>query len=133
MLLKRFARYVLFAGILFAIFYFLHAYMLEKLGAVHSFSLFNVYLFNSLFSVCIAILFDVLATFTTRFKDQLGFLYLAGMIAKIGLFCIIFKEALFTGTQLTKWDSLSLLIPIFIYLFFEVFVLAKILNRKPSI
>ncbi|MAW96031.1 MULTISPECIES: DUF6168 family protein [unclassified Leeuwenhoekiella] len=133
MLIKRLASYVLIAVVLFITFYFLHGYVVQKVGAIHPFSLFEVYVFNFLFSIITVVIFDLLATYTIRFKDQLGFLYLATMIAKIGLFCIVFKESLFAGVPLTKGDSLSLLIPIFLYLFYEVYILAKILNRKPSI
>ena len=102
MLIKRLASYVLIAVVLFITFYFLHGYVVQKVGAIHPFSLFEVYVFNFLFSIITVVIFDLLATYTIRFKDQLGFLYLATMIAKIGLFCIVFKESLFAGVPLVQ-------------------------------
>lgn len=125
-------RLLLYIGIAIAIFlaaYYQHSYVLWIQEINTPFSLLNVYLFQAIASLLLIVFFEGLASLTTRFKDQLGFLYLGSIVVKMLFFCIIFRRVLFSTVVLTKADSLSLLIPIFIFLFYEVYFMIKILNR----
>ncbi|WP_035899890.1 DUF6168 family protein [Leeuwenhoekiella sp. MAR_2009_132] len=130
MLIKRLLNYFVIIAVLFFLGYFLHSYIIETNDLSHPFSLLHIYLFQAIATLIICGSFEILATFSKRFAEQLGFIYLATMVGKIGLFCLVFNNILFSDIILTKPDSLSLLIPIFIYLFYEVIVITKILNRN---
>ena len=116
--------------LLLLITYNLHFYATTSLEIYHPYSLWAVYLFQAIVSVLLVVCFELLASLTTQFKDQLGFLYLGSMALKIMLFYIIFRDVLFSSIVLSRADSLSLLIPIFIFILYEVLVIVKILNRE---
>ena len=130
MLTKRLVTYLVIIAALFLLGYFIHTAVLSRLEIEHPFSLLNIYLFQSIATLVICVGFELIASFSKRFSDQLGFIYLATMIGKIGMFCLVFKNTLFSGVALSKAESLSLLIPIFIYLIYEVIAITKILNRN---
>ena len=109
--------------------YLIHKTAVARLDLVHPYDLRAVYIFQAVASVLLVIAFELVATFSGQFKDQLGFLYLGSIALKMMLFCIVFREVLFSSVAMSKEDSLSLLIPIFIFLFYEVLILVKILNR----
>lgn len=128
-MVKRLLFYSIIALVLFLTAYYLHAYVVQTSEIKTSFELRDVYLFQAIFSLIIVLTFELLATYTTPFKDQLGFLYLVSMAVKVLFFCIFFRQLLFSSISLSKSDSVSLLIPIFIFLFYEVLIIVKILNR----
>lgn len=132
-MVKKILLYTVIAIVLFLIAYNVHFYFTTNLNIHHPFRVWDVYLFQAVASLLLVIAFELLASLTTKYKDQLGFIYLASIALKVMLFCILFREVLFSSVILSKSDSLSLLIPIFIFLFYEVFFIAKILNRSTYI
>ncbi len=129
-LTKRIFLYTAIAAILLFLSYTPHSYVLEAAVSKLPFDLIKVYTFQAAASLLLIISFDLIATLSKSYKDQLSFLYLGGMALKIAAFCIVFRDLLFSSVSLTKMDSVSLLIPIFIFLFFEVVIIVKILNRS---
>lgn len=130
MLVKRLLTYTTVAIALFFACYYQHAYVVGVSEENLPFNLFDVYLFQAAASLLLVLSFELLASLTKEFRDQLGFIYLGAMALKIVLFCVIFRDVLFTNIRLSNLDSLSLLIPIFIFIFFEVVIISKILNRS---
>ncbi|WP_369798294.1 DUF6168 family protein [Cellulophaga sp. Hel_I_12] len=88
----------------------------------------NVYLFHFFFSLVICIIFLVLSNIS-KFKDQLGFIYLANLLLKIFFFVILFQNLIFTEMIMTKLERISLLIPVVLFLSFEVFFISRILRK----
>lgn len=127
---KSILSYILVGLILLAITFLAHSFVVNQNNINHPFSLFDVYLFQGSATIFICVVFEIINRKVKQLSDQLGFIYLGVMVLKIVIFCIVFKSVVFSDIQLTKIDSASLLIPIFIFLFFEVYVIAKILNRE---
>ena len=130
MLQKRILQYATYCFIVLIIGYAIHYLTLGYFEIVHPYTLWKIYLFQCLATLAICASFEVIATKFPTFKDQLGFLYLGAMVLKVGIFSLFFSEILFSSLVLSKIDSLSLLIPIFLFLFLEVVIIVKILNRN---
>lgn len=122
-------RFGLSFSLLFASSFFLHFIVTEQLNVNLSFDLFHIYSFHFLFSLAICCAFLFLSNIE-KWSTQLGFIYIFALITKLVFFCVIFKNLLFQNESIGKVDSFNLLIPLFIFLFFEVFFIIKILNDK---
>ena len=130
MLQKRIFQYAILCGLVLIIGYTIHHFILDFLQIEHPFALWQIYLFQCLATLALCASFEVIAQKSKKYKDQLGFLYLGAMVLKIALFSIFFSSILFSSLVLSRTDSLSLLIPIFLFLFLEVVIIMKILNRN---
>ena len=126
---KRLVSYLVSAIVLFFIAYSLHTYLLQISGEMPPYNLLSIYLFQAIASLLLVLIFELLA-YTEQYNDQLGFLYLGSMAIKMVFFSIFFKDVLFSSIVLSKMDSLSLLVALFIFIFYEVFFIVKILNRN---
>ena len=87
-----------------------------------------LYLFHSIFTFLLTFVLSLLIV-NHKFKDQIGFLYLASMVLKLILFCVFFKSHIFNQNSFTNTESANLLIPMTLMLFFEILFLSKLLNR----
>lgn len=130
MLIKKLLFYTLVILGLLIITYNVHFYLTAHFEIYHPYSLWPVYVYQAIASYVLVIVFELLASLTKEFKDQLGFLYLGSMAIKVLFFCVLFRDVIFFGPDLSKIDSVSLLLPIFIFIFYEVIVIVKILNRE---
>lgn len=130
MLQKKILHYTLLCGLVLAGGYAIHNFILNHFNVEHPFNLWNIYLFQGIATFILCASFEFISQKSQQLKDQLGFLYLAAMAVKVGLFCIFFQNILFSSLVLSKTDSASLLIPIFLFLFLEVMIIVKILNRN---
>ncbi len=111
--------------------FYLHKIILSQITINLPFSLKEVYTFYAGFSLLLCTSFLLLSR-TEKFKDQLGFLYLVSVALKIILFCIIFREYIFTQDSFTEQESINLLIPMILMLVLEVFFISKLLkNTRP--
>ncbi|WP_366144548.1 DUF6168 family protein [Algibacter sp.] len=122
-------RFGISFSFLFASSFFFHSTILEHFNINLRFELFHIYSFHFLFSFiicCLFLFFSNLEKWTT----QLGFIYIFALITKLLFFSIIFKNFIFQNEIITKIDSLNLLIPLFLFLFLEVYFIVKILNDK---
>lgn len=104
--------------------YFLQSLMFADLR----FDLMEVYLFHALASSSIYVILDLFSK-TRKFGDQIGFLYLGTLFLKVAFFVGVFHDSIMSINEMTKKEGLSLLLPLFIFLFLEVFFVARILNR----
>lgn len=130
MLQKKILYYTLLCGLVLVAGYAIHNFILNHFNVEHPFNLWNIYLFQGIATLILCASFEFISQKSQQLKDQLGFLYLAAMAIKVGLFCLFFNSILFSSLVLSKTDSLSLLIPIFLFLFLEVLIIVKILNRN---
>lgn len=121
---KRIIRFVLVIAALFAISYNLHNHFITE---VLSFSLFQVYLFHAIAAILIYTIIEFVAK---ELANQAGFAYLTGMFLKIGIFILVFKEAVFDKEDLLMVERLALVISFFLFLIVEVVAVAKLLNSK---
>ena len=126
---KKFIEYTISFGVLFFLGLYIQSYYVEKQSITLFFSLVKVYLFHFIFSLLVCGVFFILSSKEKLFQ-QLGFIYLGVLMLKIILFCGVFYNPIFTIEKLPKIDSISLLIPIALFLILEVFFIAKILNKK---
>ncbi len=129
MLLKKIISTSVILLIIYGITLSLHHYIITWTNSTLSYSLTEVYNFQAGFSLLICLNILIIANISDKFKQQIGFLYLLTIVLKVVFFSLAFKEVLFSDLALTKTDSLSLLIPIFIFLTYEVVIISKILNN----
>lgn len=130
MLSKKILRYTLLCSLVFVIGYAVHSAILNYFDVQHPFTLWKIYLFQCLATLILCSSFEIISQKSTKYSDQLGFLYLGAMVLKVLLFCVFFSAILFSDPALSKLDSISLLIPIFLFLFLEVIIVVNILNKK---
>ena len=126
-MVKNLITYILIFAIVGVSTYLLHNNFIEEKNISLPFSLKKVYLFFVLFSLVICFLFKV-GSVINKIKEQLGFIYLGTIIFKIIVFAVIFYKSVFE-VDLTNAQRIALIIPMAIFLFIEVFFVAKILNK----
>lgn len=130
-MVKDIFKYLIVFSFLFILSFKIHALILNNIGIKLSYSLLPIYVFHSAFSFFICTVLRVLSV-NYKILQQLGFIYLISLILKIVTFSIVFNNYVFGDKDLTKNESLSMLIPIAIFLILEVYFIAKILNKKYS-
>lgn len=128
-MIKQLVAYIIVAALLYFVGLNAHELLLDKNEIYLSFSLQKVYVFHVTFSllVCIAFLF---LSKVDKIFNQLGFIYLGVLAFKLVFFSMVFYNEVIDSKNLSKTESLSLIIPLFIFLSFEVFCLIRIMNKK---
>lgn len=124
---KNLVTYILVFASVGVLSYLLHNNFIEEKNIFLPFSLKKVYLFFVLFSLVICSLFKI-GSVINKIKEQLGFIYLGTIIFKITVFAVIFYQSIF-AIDLASAQRIALIIPMAIFLFIEVFFVAKILNK----
>lgn len=112
---------------------FILAYVLHTMAIGNGFHpkkdiLFSVYGFHLVFSLVVVIAFQFLSTLQ-KVKDQLGFIYLAVMAAKLGLFMVLFSSYFFGEDATSTVSHDNFLVPVFLGLACEVTFLARTLKN----
>lgn len=117
----------------FTILYFvlqnIHSSLLAKKEIYLAFSLEKIYLFNAGFSALVCINILLLST-VNKFKEQLGFIYLVTLFAKIILFSATFYKSIIKVDEMQMVEKLSMLFPLLIFLLTEIIFIAKLINQK---
>lgn len=126
--MKQLITYALAFAITFLFFYLLHYNIVNKETPL-PFSLYEMYLFHAISSFIISSLFSIISK-NENILNVLGLFYLLTILLKLGLFAIIFEPVF--KAELSKMESLHLLMPMFIFLFLEVFFISKILSKNTS-
>ncbi|MBL85391.1 MAG: hypothetical protein CMO82_01890 [Winogradskyella sp.] len=124
---KNLITYILVFASVGVLSYLLHNNFIEEKNISLPFSLKKVYLFFVFFSLVICSLFKI-GSVINKIKEQLGFIYLGTIIFKITVFAVIFYKSVFE-VDLSNAQRIALIIPMAIFLFIEVFFVAKILNK----
>lgn len=124
---KRFVLYTGFVVIIALLLYFAHTYLLSTSKSSISFSIFDIYLFHfiSYLVICLGVEFMAI-----KLPSQVGYAYLASVFVKIGLFVLIFKNAIFSEIALTMPERLSLVLPMFVFLILEAAYCGRLMNSK---
>lgn len=123
---------LLFLIIFIPLFYLslnIHQNYLDILNVILPFSLKKVYLFHLVFSLLVCLNFKIFST-VDNILPQLGFIYLVSLILKIILFALIFYQPIFKEENLFIEARISLIIPMALFLFIEVFFVLKIINKN---
>lgn len=126
-MIRRIVLFTTIAVLLFLISFFAHKYINQINEVFLTFSLLNVYVFNIIAALVIYILIEATAAYL---PSNAGYAYLASVFIKMGFFLLIFQKNIFGEIPLTKPERLSLVIPLFFYLFLEAFFAGKLLNTK---
>lgn len=114
--------------LLFLLSYGIHTWLLT---ANNRFNLFNIYVYFALCSLLLCIVFNILSQIKNT-SQQLGFLYLFTLVIKVGCFALLFKNSVLALPNLTKIERLNMLIPLFVFLFLEIFFISRLLMDKKT-
>jgi len=107
--------------IILTVSYFAHTYIINYFSIDSNLLEFS-YLFNSIYTI---VLTSVIILLSTKLKDQLGFVFLAGSFMKIGVFLAI---SFSNNLEIEKNVFFDFFIPYVISLILEVYYISKILN-----
>ncbi|GAB1857961.1 hypothetical protein MHTCC0001_27980 [Flavobacteriaceae bacterium MHTCC 0001] len=121
-MIKRITVVIIGLLILCAASYTLHNYMNTS---SLSFSLLSVYGFHALAAILVYITVEAVAS---KLPNQAGYAYLMMIFIKIGIFVLIFKNTLFSNTNLLFSERIALIIPLFIFLIAETIAVFRLLN-----
>ena len=91
-----------------------------------------LFTFHTIFSLFLCITLAKLRT-TQKFAEQVGFIYLGSVFIKVVLFSVLFRNTFFSEIPFTNIETINLLIPLFLGLFFEVFFLSRLLGHFSKI
>lgn len=111
----------------FAIAYFLSLTVVAE-AQFSNLALLDHYMFHLIFSVVVCALFLGLSRHKKR-KEQLGFIYLGTFFLKLAIFAAVFRELFQPYKSLDNIEVFLLLIPLFLGLVLEVFVISQLLNK----
>ena len=128
-MIKQIVLYFISFLSLFLVVFFIHDFILNNSKSYLPFSLFQMYSFHFSTSFIIVSVFLLLSK-SIKWASQLGYIYMFTFFTKIMFFVLIFKNSILGDKNLTKLEGLNLLIPVFLFLFLEVYFIAKILNKK---
>ena len=126
-MIKRILRYVVIVAIAFITVFFTHQYVLESKELILSFSLLKMYLFHAIASIIVYVAIEIVAE---RLPSQAGYAFLAAVFLKIGFFILLFSAVIFPEVTLPKFQRVSLIIPLFLFLIIEAIFASKLLNAK---
>ena len=129
-MMKKLILYLITSLLFLIISFYVHTTLFQTFASRSTISLIYVYTFFGLFSLVLCVSF-LIFYHKKKFKDQLGFLYLASVALKIVLFSLIFGKQIFiVDSPSPRQTAVNLLIPILLTLFVEVFMTSKILNNS---
>lgn len=123
-------RILIFIGVMTALFglsYGIHSFILNAQEASVFYSLLGVYIFHLIAAMFVYGIVELVAKFL---PDQAGYAYLGSIFIKIGFFVLIFKASVFSNVEMPMPERLSLIVPLFLFLFAEAIFIAKLLNNK---
>ncbi len=126
---KSYSFYVLLFGMTLAVFYLLQLWVINMQLSQIRYSILNVNVFFAATSLIICILFVRLEK-SPSIKPQLGFIYLPTLFVKGLFFYILFKGSVFSIDNLSTSERINLLVPLFVFLAMEVYIIVGILNKE---
>ncbi len=127
-MIKTISIYLVSFVFLLIISFKLHELAISGAYPLLRFSLFNIYLFNTIFSFALCTVFLVLSK-NEKYKFQIGFLYLVSMVFKLLVFSLVFRKSILVLESISRFESISLLVPIAIFLTAEVYFVSRILRQ----
>lgn len=130
-LTKRLITTSILIVIIAVVAYFLHQFILSQLNIDLPFTLANFYIFCAIACLIISLSFIALHETMPELFNKLGLFFLGAILVKIVLLSAVFKEYLFSENIYSRTERLSMLIPIALFLIYEVAVMVKILKKQP--
>ncbi|WP_025743740.1 hypothetical protein [Aquimarina pacifica] len=122
-MIKEIVRFLFLCSIVLVVGYFIHSVVVKYLTPTKDFFIINFsYVFNGVFSCLLTIIIVVLRE---KFKDQVGFIFMAGSLVKLGLFLVISRVA---DLEIHKSVFLDFFIAYVICLILEVYWVSRILK-----
>jgi len=122
---KNLLRFFVIFLIFLTVSYFAHTWLIRFFSFnSDAFILKTSYIFNSVYAIGLIITIFILRK---KFKDQIGFVFLAGSFIKLGVFVAITK---LSSIEVDKSVFLDFFIPYAISLVLEVYYVSKILNSN---
>ena len=118
---------LIYVGVVLLVFglcYPFHEYLLKT---ELRFSLLEVYLFHVIFSLLIYTMVEVLFQLM---PTSIGYLFLAGIMIKMGFFLLIFKDSILSSEKLIMPEKLGLIVPLFLFLVLETIFISKKLSLE---
>ncbi|MEM6514898.1 MAG: DUF6168 family protein [Bacteroidota bacterium] len=112
----------------FIVVYFAQYTIIEDFDVIR-FNVLDVDVFFVMSSLIICLHFLFLSNLS-KVKPQLGFIYLPTLFIKGILFYLFFKDTVFKIEIFNMVERLNLLFPLTVFLTLEVYLIAKILNKK---
>lgn len=109
--------------------YYTQFFLIDLLEIKIRFSILDLHLFFGVLSLIICTLLKILSL-VKRLKEQVGFIYLFSLVLKLGLFALFFSKSILSIQNLTKVESLNILIILFVFTSLEVHFVVKLLNQK---
>ncbi|CAL2080011.1 DUF6168 family protein [Tenacibaculum sp. 190524A02b] len=126
-MIKRIFVFLAVVAVVFLTTYFLHNYVLNTKDIQLSFPLLSMYLFNVTACVLIYIIVELVVV---PLPNETGYLYLALMMIKLGVFLLLFQGFIFSESGLSKPEKLAILLPLLTFLLIEAGFVSKLLNNK---
>lgn len=125
------SKRLLFITILFLLVLII-AYIIEQQLVIISFLNIELnYVFHLIYSLGICYTLYFLSR-KEKYSASIGLFYMASFLLKAVLFFILFGGAIFNKVSLSNQQALSLLLPLFLSLTFEVVFLINILSKKDT-
>lgn len=120
---KNLFRFLLIFTIVILGSYWIHMVIINTFSLQRDIGIIKLsYIFNGIFTT---VLTSAIIVVSKRFKDHLGFIFMAGSLIKIGVFLAISK---FSGFEVNKNVFLDFFMAYVICLIIEVYFVSKILN-----
>ncbi len=120
---KELITFLLLCGGILVLAYGIHTSMIKNSLSDYTFDIINFsYIFNGVFS---SILTAVIVALRKKFKDQVGFIFMAGSLIKMGLFLALSG---FMGLKIQKNVFLDFFVAYVICLILEVYWVSRILK-----
>ncbi|MFD2563598.1 DUF6168 family protein [Aquimarina rubra] len=122
-MIKNLLRFlVIFLLVLLGV-YFIHTWALDFFSFHSNSTIVNLsYIFNAVYTF---VLVTLILLLSKKFKDQIGFIFLAGSFIKLGVFVAITK---LSSIEVDRSVFLDFFTPYVISLILEVYYVSKILN-----
>ncbi|WP_378180317.1 DUF6168 family protein [Aquimarina sp. SS2-1] len=123
-MIKNLFRFLAFFLIVLLGIYIIHKWAIDFFSFHSNDAIVSLsYIFNASYTL---LLVTMIAVISKKFKDQIGFIFLAGSFIKLGVFVAITK---LSDIEMDKSVFLDFFTPYVISLVLEVYYVAKILNN----
>ncbi|MEW7289502.1 hypothetical protein [Aquimarina sp. 2304DJ70-9] len=120
---KSLFRFLFLFSIVIVSSYLIHTGVINTFAINRNINIINLsYIFNGIFTLVFT---SAIILVSKKYKDQLGFIFMAGSLVKIGLFIAISK---LSGFEISKSVFADFFIAYSICLILEVYFVSRILN-----
>lgn len=127
MILKNILSTLIYVIILGLVSFYTNLFIVQRVAStVNTQELSLAYFGNAVMAFAIVALMYLLQK---RFKEQLGFVFMATSVLKFAFFFIVFYPRYHADGHMTKQEFLIFFVPYLIFLIFEIVVLSRFLNR----